>query len=425
MVKRLRVIGYKSLKDVEVFFEPLSVILGPNAAGKSNLLDSLSLVSRIVTCRNLKDAFEDHRGLPLESFYYGEAGYENLLGQVTAEAHFEVDVELSPPTIEAVERLITQKRTEMQSEEERPKKRVTQRMLRYAVTIQILPRTGHLRVLDESLRPLKRNGHVKARAPFLEKISEAGKERLHLRMERQAHPVYYDVGLDQSIVSMPLYEPHHPHITAFRKELSSWCFYYFEPRTLMRENLPSAEVDAVGSRGENLAAFLNLIQAGVDRQIEALNRSIKYLLPGIEHVEIEHTKEGLLSLRIIENGLSYSSRIISEGTLRALGLLAVVHPASSATVIGYEEPENGVHPNRLKRVAELFKNTHKTHRKQIIVSTHSPVFSAYFEDHALFVCRKEGPNTNLLPFKTTGPLFRQEAIARALDESLIPVNADV
>jgi len=56
---------------------------------------------------------------------------------------------------------------------------------------------------------------------------------------------------------------------------------------------------------------------------------------------------------------------------------------------------------------------------------HSPVFSAYFEDHALFVCRKEGPNTNLLPFKTTGPLFRQEAIARALDESLIPVNADV
>ena len=45
MIKRLRVIGYKSLKDIEIFFEPLSVILGPNAAGKSNLMDALKLVS--------------------------------------------------------------------------------------------------------------------------------------------------------------------------------------------------------------------------------------------------------------------------------------------------------------------------------------------------------------------------------------------
>jgi hypothetical protein len=47
--------------------------------------------------------------------------------------------------------------------------------------------------------------------------------------------------------------------------------------------------------------------------------------------KIDCTKEGLLSLRIVENGLSYSSRIISEGTLRVLGLLA----ASPTTVIGF------------------------------------------------------------------------------------------
>jgi predicted ATPase len=423
MIQRLRVIGYKSLKDVEIFFQPLSVILGPNAAGKSNLLDALSLVSRIVTCRNLKEAFDDHRGLPLESFYYGETGYERLLDRDTAEARFEVDVALSARTIEAVERLIAQKRTGMESEQQ-PKKRVTQRILRYGVTIQILPSTGHLRVLDESLRALKRNGQVKARAPFLEKISEAGKERLHLRMERQAHPMYYDAGLDHSIVSMSLYEPHYPHITALRRELSAWRFYYFEPRTLMREAVPGADVEAVGSRGENLAAFLNLIRAGGGPQMEAFDRTLRYLLPAIEHVEIQRTKEGLLSLRIIENGLPYSSRIISEGTLRVLGLLAALHPAAAATVIGYEEPENGVHPNRLKRVADLVKNTHKIHRKQVIVNTHSPIFPTYFDDQALFVCRKEGSTTHLLPFKATGPLFKQEAIARALDETVMAADEE-
>ncbi len=37
MIKRLKVSGFKSLKETEVYFAPLSVILGPNAAGKSNL----------------------------------------------------------------------------------------------------------------------------------------------------------------------------------------------------------------------------------------------------------------------------------------------------------------------------------------------------------------------------------------------------
>ena len=419
MIKRLKVIGYKSLKDAEVFFEPLSVIIGPNAAGKSNLLDALNLLSRIVTSRNLKEAFENQRGLPLESFYYGDEGYEKLLGNNTAEIHFEVDVELSPDIVNSVGKLIAEKRKGMDSEE-KPKKRITEKYLRYVSTIQILPKTGHLRVLDESLRrALKKNGEEKARTPFLEKVSVSGRERLHLRMEGQAHPMYYDLGLDHAMLSMALYEPHYPHITAFRQELSTWRFYYFEPRTLMREDVPVAEVEAIGSRGENLAAFLNLIQANDGDQMEAFNLSLKYLLPSIEHINIDRTKEGLLSLRIVENGLSYSSRIISEGTLRVLGLLAALHPASPTTVIGYEEPENGIHPTRLKLVADLFKNTQELHNKQIIVNTHSPIFPTFFEDRFLFVCRKEGANSQIVSFNSAGALFRRGDISRALEEQIL------
>lgn len=420
MIKRLKVIGYKSLKDTEVYFEPLSVILGPNAAGKSNLLDALNLLSRVVTSRNLKEAFENQRGLPLESFYYGEDGYEKLLKQDTAEIHFEIDVKLSPNIVERVEKLITEKRKGMDSEE-KPKKRVTERYLRYVATIQILPKTGHLRLLDERLSALKKNGEEKARTPFLEKvsISATGKERLHLRMEGQAHPTYYDVGLDHSILSMALYEPHYPHITGFRQELSTWRFYYFEPRTLMREDVPVAEIEAIGPRGENLAAFLNLIQTNDGDQMEAFNLSLKYLLPSVEHIEINRTREGLLSLRVVENGLSYSSRIISEGTLRVLGLLAALHPASPTTVIGYEEPENGVHPTRLKLVADLFKNTQELHNKQIIVNTHSPIFPTYFDDRFLFVCRKETVNTQLISFKSEGRLFRKRNISKVLEERIL------
>jgi predicted ATPase len=418
MIKRLKVTGYKSLKDLEVYFEPLSVIFGPNAAGKSNLLDALNMISRIVTRKNLKEAFEGQRGLPLESFYYGQTGYEKLLENETADAHFEVDVELSPSIVDSVEKLIADKRKGMDLEE-KPKKRLTERFLRYAATIQILPKTGHLRVIDESLKALKRNGNAKARTPFLEKVSVSGRERLHLRMEGQAHPTYYDLGLDHTIISTSLYEPHYPHITALRQELSTWRFYYFEPRILMREDVPIAEVEAVGPRGENLAAFLNAIQANDDKQMEAFNLSLKCLLPSIQHVKIDRTKEGLLSLRVMENDLSYSSRVISEGTLRILGLLAALHPMSPTTLIGYEEPENGVHPTRLKLAADLFMNTQELYSKQIIVNTHSPVFLSYFENRYLFVCSKEGPDTKIVPFRSAGPLFINREISEALEERIL------
>ena len=46
MIRRVKIQGYKSLKDIEVELQPLTVIIGPNAAGKSNLFDALGLLSR-------------------------------------------------------------------------------------------------------------------------------------------------------------------------------------------------------------------------------------------------------------------------------------------------------------------------------------------------------------------------------------------
>jgi predicted ATPase len=224
----------------------------------------------------------------------GDQGYEKLLEAETAEARFEIDVELSPGTVNSVEKLIAEKRQGMDTKE-KSKKRITERFLRYTITIQILPNSGHLRIMDESLGALKRNGEEKVRKPFLEREFLSGKERLHLRMEGRAHPTYYDLGLDHTVVSMPLYEPHYPHIAAFRDEISAWRFYYFEPRTLMREYVPAAKIEAIGPRGENLAAFLNTIKSSSDKQIEAFNLALTYLLPSIESIDVHPTKEGLLS----------------------------------------------------------------------------------------------------------------------------------
>ncbi len=413
MIKRIKIEGYKSFRSLNLELRPLTVIFGPNASGKSNLFDALFFISRAVNRKNLKEAFEGHRGFPLESFYYGDQGYEGLLRKPSLRFDLEVDVELSPSVIQKVEEIVEAKRSGIDAKGK--KKTITERLLRYSATIEALPATGYLRVMDEKLCAIKRNGDEKKRSPFIEKEGN----RLHLRMEGQAHPVYHEMGLDHTVVSTALYEPHYPHITAFRMELAHWYIYYLEPRVLMREEVPLAEVESLGPRGENLAAFLNILKHNYDKDFESLNLSLRRILPTEPTVEIVPRKEGLVGLRLSENGLWFSARLISEGTLRLIGLLAAIHPRNPATVVAFEEPENGVHPVRLKIISDAIKNAVHEYGKQIIITTHSPILPEYFDDQNLFICSREKNETVIKPFVSAGPLFRRKNIEHALEDRIL------
>ena len=107
MLTRVHVRNYKSLANVEVKLEPLTVLFGPNAAGKSNLLDVLQLLSKLGTSRTLKDAFDSpYRGKPLESFRIGKKGIKGLVEQERLVFSIEADLRLSDAVVNAVDRQI-------------------------------------------------------------------------------------------------------------------------------------------------------------------------------------------------------------------------------------------------------------------------------------------------------------------------------
>ena len=77
MLERLHIQGFKSLRDTKVELAPLTVVFGPNAAGKSNLLEALLLLARLVGERTLTEAFaEGIRGYPLEAFSLPQKGWK-------------------------------------------------------------------------------------------------------------------------------------------------------------------------------------------------------------------------------------------------------------------------------------------------------------------------------------------------------------
>jgi len=425
MLKRIKIQGYKSLVDLEVHLEPLSLLFGPNAAGKSNFLDALQLLSRIATSRTLKDAFElPYRGKPLESFTFGDDGIKGLLREETVAFSIEVDVELSNSVVEAVNRQIRDMKKSkptdgIEETETKNQSFVREKDFRYRIEIEILPKSGILRVADEYLAALNTKGEIsRKRSPFLEKVQK----RLHLRMEGQAHPTYYERYLDHSILSSPLYPPHYPHLVAMRQELSRWFFFYFEPRERMRAPNSVKEVHHIGMMGEELASFLNTLRALDEPQFKAVEKALRMIIPSVTKIDVGVNDLGEVELKLVEGKTPIPARILSEGTLRVLGLLALGGAKDPPSLIGFEEPENGIHPRRIRMVADLLKNRTLTGETQLIVTTHSPILPEMFSNENLFVCRKEQRRTIIEPFSTWGPLKRGNDIGQALDAEELSVS---
>jgi len=112
MLKRVKIQGYKSLEDVEVQLQPLSIFFGPNASGKSNFLDALQLLSRITTSTHLNDAFRPpYRGTPLESFTFGANGIKGLLAEEHVSFTVEANIIISQRSVDAVRKLMATDRT--------------------------------------------------------------------------------------------------------------------------------------------------------------------------------------------------------------------------------------------------------------------------------------------------------------------------
>lgn len=424
MLKRLHVKGYKSLVDVELSLAPLTLLIGPNASGKSNLLDALQLLAGLATGRTLKQAFDSpYRGKPLESFHIGKQGIRGLLERDRLTFSIEADLQISDAVAEAVDRQIREMRRRPQDAGSNDNARrvagVRERNLRYRVEVEMLPRTGILRVADEYLAALNSRGQPTGkRKPFIERH---GGQRLHLRHEGQAHPTYYELYLDHTILSQPHYPPHYPHLIAARYELERWLFFYFEPRERMRAANPVKEVRHIGLMGEELVAFLNTLKAVHPGQFQAVEKALRSLLPNIDGIELDVSDLGEVELRIVEGGVAMPASVLSEGTLRMLGLLALAS-AEAPALVGFEEPENGVHPRRIELIAELLRTQRSLGQTQYIVTTHSPRLPDLLADDSLFVVRRRNGQTRIDPLAALGPVAewgtpgRAEGIPQALDD---------
>jgi len=89
------------------------------------------------------------------------------------------------------------------------------------------------------------------------------------------------------------------------------------------------------------------------------------------------------------------ARLLSEGTLRLLGLLALGSAIEPTTLIGFEEPENGIHPRRIHLVVQLLKSRATQAENQLIITTHSPQLINEMPYEFLYSCYRQDGKTKI------------------------------
>jgi predicted ATPase len=97
-------------------------------------------------------------------------------------------------------------------------------------------------------------------------------------------------------------------------------------------------------------------------------------IPRLENIDTLEFNDGRLLLRVKDAPFDQPilAEYVSDGTLKMLSYLMVLHDPDPPQLIGIEEPENYLHPRLLQELAEECRQA--TSRTQLMVTTHSPFF---------------------------------------------------
>lgn len=167
-------------------------------------------------------------------------------------------------------------------------------------------------------------------------------------------------------------EPVQRACKAFLRTISSVRFLDPDPNLLRRPSSPGQTI--LGEKGENLSSVLQTMCAD-PRAKETLVEWAKELLPqdvvdlGFPTVSLE----GKVQLQITEpGGRRISAESASDGTLRFLAFAAAMLGTAPARFYFLEEIENGIHPNRAHSLVSLLRTATRDGRIQVVGTTHSP-----------------------------------------------------
>jgi len=352
MIKELNLKDWKSFESATLYIDPLTILIGSNASGKSNTLDALLFLNRT------------SQGIGLFQAINGDANLTPLRGGIEwicrkPEKRFQLE-------------LVTSGANERQD-------------LRYSLTVQVNGTKAEV---------FKENLTLISHRPRSDQPIE--KDLFYTRQEEAntpGIPTYFSTGtqgrgkrldLNRSVSVLAQIET-----LSIRKEVLEagrillkqlQSIFVFDPiPSHMRDFTPLSE--KLQSDGANIAGVL----AGLDpaRKLEVEQILARYLkeLPERDIKRIWSEPVGKFqtdAMLYCEEAWGMNkthevdARGMSDGTLRYLSIVTAMLTREEGSLLVVEEVDNGLHPSRSTILIRMLKELGKERSIDIIVTTHNP-----------------------------------------------------
>ncbi len=178
-------------------------------------------------------------------------------------------------------------------------------------------------------------------------------------------------------------------ISSFRSLLEGWYISNFmieEGRKISDTGIS----EHLSRSGDNLAQVTKYIYESHPTIFQKILTVLPKRIPGIEQVEARETEDGRIVLRFKDENFKdpFVSRYVSDGTLKMFAYMVLLYDPSPHPLLCIEEPENFLHPDLLKELAEELRE-YADRGGQVFVSTHSPDFIDALAIEELYFLKKE------------------------------------
>lgn len=349
MIRRFHVKNYKALRDVSLELTPMHVLIGPNDSGKTSILEAIAALCRSVD-EPVGDAFAG-KWKGRELVWRGDA---NLLVSFDAFARESIGD------------------------------------LRYGFGLSFNPNGRTADVVSEIVE------------------SDVGPERTSTEYNPKSSVTRVAVFAQRNYSGGSAEEKTGARLV--HDVLSGVQTYRWNPRFLALPNAPdSSRRFRMEPSGFGLALCLDDIM-GCDRRLfdklESRFKSIfpevgliqllpepAYLAPVDASVDVPmlRTSDGKgIHFQLANSGMSIPASQVSDGMLLVLAYLTILHLPEPPRVLLIEEPENGIHPARLKEVLTILRDLiEEQDHTQVLMTTHSPYVIDLFQPEEVTLCSKD------------------------------------
>lgn len=341
MITELRLRNWKGFSDATLFIDPITVIIGTNASGKSNIFDALKLLSALASPVDIVDIVKNVRG-----------GAEGIIRRGEQLCNLTITMEGD----KSKEQLI------------------------FDVALA-LDEQRNVYIKDESLilNTTKKNLVLFER----KELDKMNKSLVSVALYTEGKTRYQNFSAKTSVLSQIEY------VNCVRRIKDSVLAVVDNLKKIRMSNpIPERMRDfaplskTIAEDASDLAGYLaNLDEKSQASTYEAI---LKYLKPlpdrdikSIRADKIPMTDKAMLFCTeewTANHTQEQSALGMSDGTLRFAGIIAMLVTAEDKALILLEELDKGVHPSRAKDLVKMLKEIGKQKQLDIICTTHNATF---------------------------------------------------